>query len=122
MADRDYYADLGLSRGAPHEEIGRAFRRLAAKHHPDRNPGDKGAEEKFKRIAEAYNVLSDPKARAAYDRGGEKQVEVDTGFHGFNSTEDVFSRFGDIFGDLFGERVRRQRPPARGRISRSRSR
>jgi molecular chaperone DnaJ len=59
-----------------------------------------------KRIAEAYNVLDDPKTRAAYDRGGQSQVEADTGFRGFNTTEDIFSRYGDIFGDLFGERVR----------------
>src|SRR5262245_32316656 len=114
MAERDYYAELGVSRDASSEEIGRAFRRLAAKHHPDRNPGDKQAEEKFKRIAEAYNVLSDAKSRAAYDRGGSRQVEVDTGFHGFETTEDIFSRFGDIFGDLFGERMRRRAPPERG--------
>ena len=114
MPERDYYAELGVARDAPSEEIGRAFRRLAAKHHPDRNPGDKQAEEKFKRVAEAYNVLSDPKARAAYDRGGSQQVEVDTGFHGFDSTEDIFSRFGDIFGELFGDRMRRQGPPTRG--------
>jgi molecular chaperone DnaJ len=114
MAERDHYAELGVSREASGEEIGRAFRRLAAKYHPDRNPGDKQAEERFKRIAEAYNILSDPKSRAAYDRGGDQQVEVDTGFHGFNSTEDVFSRFGDIFGDLFGERMRRNAAPARG--------
>ncbi|HVE41211.1 MAG TPA: J domain-containing protein [Planctomycetota bacterium] len=114
MAERDHYADLGVSRDATSDEIGRAFRRLAAKYHPDRNPGDKQAEEQFKRIAEAYNVLSDPKSRAAYDRGGSQQVEVDTGFHGFDSTEDVFSRFGDIFGDLFGERMRRHAAPERG--------
>jgi molecular chaperone DnaJ len=114
MPERDFYAELGVSRDASTEEIGRAFRRLAAKHHPDRNPGDKQAEEKFKRVAEAYNVLSDAKSRAAYDRGGSHQVEVDTGFHGFDTTEDIFSRFGDIFGDLFGERMRRRGPPARG--------
>jgi molecular chaperone DnaJ len=114
MADRDHYAELGVAHDASTEEIGRAFRRLAAKYHPDRNPGDKQAEGKFKRIAEAYNVLSDPKTRAAYDRGGQEQVRVDTGFHGFDRTEDIFSRFGDIFGDLFGERMRRRARPARG--------
>ena len=114
MADRDYYEDLGVSRDAGSEEIGRAFRKLAAKYHPDRNPGDKQAEEHFKRIAEAYNVLSDPKSRAAYDRGGSRQVEADTGFHGFDTTEDIFSAFGDIFGDLFGERMRRRAAPAAG--------
>lgn len=114
MPPRDPYAELGVSRDASPEDIGRAFRRLAAKYHPDRNPGDKQAEEKFKRIAEAYNVLSDAKSRAAYDRGGSPQVEADTGFHGFDSTEDIFTRFGDIFGDLFGERIRRRSPPRQG--------
>jgi len=104
--DRDYYADLGVSKTASADEIGRAFRKLAARYHPDRNPGDKSAEEKFKRIAEAYNVLSDPKSRAAYDRGGQEQVRADTGFRGFDSTEDIFSHFGDLFGELFGSRVR----------------
>jgi molecular chaperone DnaJ len=114
MTDRDYYADLGVPRDASSDEIGRAFRRLAAKHHPDRNPGDRQAEERFKRIAEAYNVLNDSKARAAYDQGGSRQVEEDTGFHGFSTTDDVFSRFGDIFGDLFGDRVRQKVGPERG--------
>ena len=115
MAARDYYADLGVPRTATPDEIKQAFRKLALKHHPDRNPGDATAEERFKRIGEAYNVLSDPKARAAYDRGGEEQVRADTGFQGFQSSQDVFGRFGDVFGDLFGERVwRQQRPAARG--------
>jgi molecular chaperone DnaJ len=104
--DRDYYAELGVSKTASSDEIGRAFRKLAARYHPDRNPGDKSAEEKFKRIAEAYNVLSDPKARAAYDHGGQEQVRADTGFRGFDTTEDIFSHFGDLFGELFGSRVR----------------
>lgn len=104
--DRNYYEDLGVAKTATPDEIGRAFRKLAAKYHPDRNPGDKSAEEQFKRIAEAYNVLSDPKSRSAYDRGGSEQVRADTGFRGFDSAEDVFSHFGDIFGDLFGHRVR----------------
>jgi len=99
--DRDYYADLGVARNATADEIGKAFRKLAARYHPDRNPGDRTAEEKFKRIAEAYNVLRDPKTRAAYDRGG-----ADTAFRGFDTTEDVFSQFGDIFGEMFGARFR----------------
>ena len=115
MAARDYYAELGVPRTATADEIKQAFRKLALKHHPDRNPGDATAEERFKRIGEAYNVLSDPKARAAYDRGGEEQVRVDTGFRGFDSAQDVFGRFGDLFGDLFGDRVwREERRPARG--------
>jgi len=107
MADSDYYAELGVARDAAPEDIRRAFRKLAAQYHPDRHPGDKAAEAKFKKFAEAYSVLDDPKARAAYDRGGQPQVEADTGFRGFNTTEDIFSRYGDIFGDLFGDRVRR---------------
>jgi len=114
MAESDYYADLGVARDAGADEIRRAFRKLAAQYHPDRHPGDAAAEAKFKKIAEAYNVLDDPKARAAYDRGGRSQVEADTGFRGFDSTEDVFSRYGDIFGDLFGNRVRRAGAPERG--------
>lgn len=115
MAARDYYSDLGVSRSATPDEIKQAFRKLALKHHPDRNLGDKSAEERFKRIGEAYNVLSDSKARAAYDRGGEEQVRVDTGFHGFQSSQEVFGRFGDLFGDLFGDRVWRETPtPERG--------
>jgi DnaJ-class molecular chaperone len=104
--DRDYYADLGVSRTATADEIGKAFRKLAARYHPDRNPGDKTAEEQFKRVAEAYNVLRDPKSRTAYDRGGSEQVRADTGFRGFDSTEDIFSQFGDVFGELFGNRFR----------------
>lgn len=104
--NRDYYEDLGVSKTASQDEISSAFRKLAARYHPDRNPGDKAAEEKFKKVAEAYNVLRDPKTRAAYDQGGSGQVEFDTGFRGFDSTEDVFSHFGDLFGELFGSRMR----------------
>ena len=114
MAERDYYAELGVARDATSEEIGRAFRRRAAKDHPDRNPGDRAAEERFKKVAEAFNVLNDPKARASYDRGGQAEVEAKTGFRGFETTEDIFSRFGDIFGDLFGDRVRRESARGRG--------
>src|SRR6185295_15514496 len=108
MADPDYYAELGVARDVNAEDLRRAFRKLAAQYHPDRHPGDKAAEAKFKKIAEAYSVLDDPKARAAYDRGGPSEVEADTGFRGFNTTEDIFSRYGDIFGDLFGDQVRRE--------------
>jgi|SRR5579862_3590932 len=108
MAEPDYYADLHVARDAAPDDIRRAFRKLAAQYHPDRHPGDAAAEAKFKKIAEAYNVLDDPKAKAAYDRGGQSEVEADTGFRGFKTTEDIFSRYGDIFGDLFGDRVRRE--------------
>src|SRR6185503_392720 len=114
MAEPDYYAELGVARDASAEDIRRAFRKLAAQYHPDRHPGDKAAEAKFKKIAEAYSVLDDPKSRAAYDRGGFSQVEADTGFRGFNTTEDIFSRYGDIFGDLFGERLRREAAAKQG--------
>src|SRR5712675_2466679 len=114
MADTDYYAELGVARDASPEDIRRAFRKLAAQYHPDRHPVDKLAAAKFKKIAEAYNVLDDAKARAAYDHGGQSEVEADPGFRGFNSTEDIFSRYGDIFGDLFGDRVRRESPKEPG--------
>lgn len=120
MPERDPYEVLGVSRSASQEEISRAFRKLAAKYHPDRNPGDPAAEEKFRRISEAYAVLSDPKAREAYDRGGMDGVRSDVGFRGFDSVEDIFGHFGDIFGDLFGERIRRRERPERGSDHRTR--
>jgi molecular chaperone DnaJ len=100
----DFYAELGVPRNATDEEIGRAFRRLAAKCHPDRNPGNKEAEEKFKKISEAYAVLRDSKSRAAYDRGGFEEVQAETGFSGFASPEDIFAHFGDLFGDWLPRR------------------
>jgi molecular chaperone DnaJ len=96
---RDYYEVLGVGKTASEDEIKSAYRRLALKHHPDKNPGDKQAEEKFKEAAEAYEVLSDAKKRAAYDRHGHAAVEGGTQFR---SAEDVFGAFRDIFGgDLF---------------------
>ncbi|MBI2469242.1 MAG: molecular chaperone DnaJ [Candidatus Rokubacteria bacterium] len=92
MATRDYYAILGVSRSASEVEIKKAFRQLALKHHPDRNPGDKNAEERFKEINEAYAVLSDPEKRAQYDRFG--RVDIPPG--GFD-----IGGFGDLFDDLF---------------------
>lgn len=108
MPIHDPYQELGLARDASDDEIGRAFRKLAARYHPDRHPGDRAAEEKFKRIAEAYRVLHDPKARAAYDQGGDEEVRVQTGFRGFDSSEDVLSHFGDLLGGLFGGGIRRR--------------
>lgn len=101
MADkRDYYEVLGVPRTASADEVKSAYRRLALKYHPDKNKGDKEAEERFKEAAEAYEVLSDPDKRAAYDRGGHAGV---SGTHGFRNAEDVFGAFRDIFGgDLFG--------------------
>ncbi|HWN81615.1 MAG TPA: J domain-containing protein, partial [Candidatus Udaeobacter sp.] len=101
MAERDYYATLGVKNDASADDIKKAYRRLALKHHPDRNPGDKAAEEKFKEASNAYEVLSDPAKRQAYDQRGRMGVE-DLGFHGFQNTEDIYANFGDLFADLFG--------------------
>ncbi len=122
MAKRDYYEILGVSRNSSPEEIKKAYRKIALKYHPDRNPGDKEAEEKFKEAAEAYEVLSDPDKRAQYDRFGHEGMRGAGGFSGQGMTiEDIFSHFGDIFGDLggfesfFGGGSRSGRRQARGR-------
>ncbi len=113
-SSKDYYEILGVKRDASPEEIKKAYRQLAMKYHPDRNPGDRKAEERFKEIGTAYEVLSDPKKRDLYDRRGQAGLD-DIGFEGFQSTEDVFSRFGSIFGDLFGDSFFEGRArPARG--------
>jgi DnaJ-class molecular chaperone len=96
---KDYYEILGVSREATKEEIASAFRKQAAKFHPDRHPGDKAAEESFKRVAEAYQVLSDPKAREIFDRGGEERVRQDTAYRGFGTTEEILSHFAELFGN-----------------------
>ncbi len=100
MAKRDYYEVLGVSRNADAAEIKKAYRQLAMKYHPDRNPGDREAEEKFKEAAEAYEVLSDPDKRARYDRYGHAGVSggAGDGFRGGMTMEDIFQQFGDIFG------------------------
>ncbi len=98
---RDYYEVLGVSKDASEQELKKAYRQLAMKYHPDRNPGDKEAEEKFKEAAEAYQVLSNKEQRAIYDQYGFEGLSGHGGA-GFNSTADIFSSFGDIFGDLFG--------------------
>jgi molecular chaperone DnaJ len=116
MAKRDYYEVLGVGRNAAAEEIKRAFRQLALKYHPDRNPGNKEAEERFKEAAEAYSVLGDPEKRATYDRFGLEGLRGEgfTGFAGFDAS--IFGDFEDIlgsffgFGDIFGSRSRRAYP------------
>jgi molecular chaperone DnaJ len=102
---RDYYTVLGVARDAPEDEIKKAYRKLAMKYHPDRNPDDKGAEEKFKEAKEAYEVLCDAKKRAAYDQFGHAGVDAAAGFggaRGFGGAEG-FGGFADAFGDIFGE-------------------
>lgn len=96
---RDYYEVLGVSRTASGDEIKKAYRKLALKYHPDRNKGDKEAEEKFKEAAEAYAILSDSDKRAQYDQFGHSLGGA--GFQGFEGFEDSFRGFGDIFGDIF---------------------
>lgn len=100
--ERDYYEILSVSRTASADEIKQAYRKLALRYHPDRNPGDKDAEAKFKEAAEAYEVLRDPEKRARYDRFGSAGFQSGMGSGGFGSAEDIFAHFSDIFGDLFG--------------------
>jgi molecular chaperone DnaJ len=111
---RDYYEILGVSRDAGGEEIKKAYRKLALQYHPDRNPGDHEAEERFKEAAEAYEVLRDDEKRRIYDLYGHAGLEG-TGFTGFGGFEDIFSAFGDIFEDFFGFSGRRS---GRSRIRR----
>lgn len=102
-AKRDYYVVLGVGRNADADEIKKAYRKVALKCHPDRNPGDKRAEEQFKEASEAYQVLSDPEKRAQYDRFGHAAFEQAAGFGGFDFSAAGFEDiFGDIFGDFFG--------------------
>src|SRR5690606_16150764 len=97
MAKRDYYDILGVSRNADQAEIKSAYRKLAIKYHPDKNPNDLEAEEKFKEAAEAYEVLSNPEKRQRYDQFGHAGSSGGYGGGGMNM-EDIFSQFGDIFG------------------------
>ncbi|TGU74508.1 J domain-containing protein [Geomonas terrae] len=123
MAQRDYYEVLGLKKGASADEIKRAYRKLAVKYHPDKNPGNKEAEERFKEINEAYAVLSDPQKKEQFDQFGS------TNFHQRFSQEDIFRGFNvddmfrdqgfgtdDIFSRIFGDAMRRQRG-GRGRAA-----
>ena len=120
MAKRNYYEVLGVSKDASADEIKRAYRRLAIKYHPDKNPDDKEAEAKFKECAEAYEVLSDPDKRQRFDEHGPEGLRG-LGMHDFSrmNFDDIFGMFGldDMFGDIFGGRGRRsarRAGPARG--------
>src|SRR5450755_3184493 len=103
---RDYYEILGITKSASAEEVKKSYRKVAMQYHPDRNPGDKPSEEKFKEAAEAYEVLSNAEKRIQYDRFG--HAAVNNGRGGFNggggmNMDDIFSQFGDVFGDdIFG--------------------
>lgn len=103
MADLDYYKILGVEKNASADEIKRAYKKIAIKYHPDRNQGDKEAEEKFKQAAEAYDVLHDPDKRARYDQFGAAGVNSQGGFGGFGQgmdINDIFTNFADIFSDM----------------------
>jgi len=110
--DKDYYSILEVERNASHEDIKKAYRKMALKYHPDRNPGNKETEEYFKKAAEAYEVLGDPEKRQRYDtygREGLKGYDI----HGFTNFDDIFEHFSDIFGgsifeEFFGTRTRRK--------------
>jgi molecular chaperone DnaJ len=104
---RDLYEVLGVEKAASQADVKKAYRRLAQQYHPDKNPGDKAAEEKFKEAANAYQILSDDEQRAAYDRFGFEGLRRGGGGGGgagFTNVEDIFSAFGDLFGDFFGGR------------------
>src|SRR4249920_2079928 len=110
---RDYYEVLEITKTASVEEVKKAYRKAALKHHPDKNPGDKEAEVKFKECAEAYEVLSDPQKRQRYDQYGHQGV---SGQHDFSHMDvtDIFSMFDDIFGGGGGRRAGGARQQARG--------
>ncbi|MEM6995788.1 MAG: molecular chaperone DnaJ [Myxococcota bacterium] len=100
-AKRDYYEILGVSKDSEQGQIKRAYRKAAMSYHPDRNPGDTEAEEKFKEAAEAFEVLNDPEKRQLYDQYGHEGPSR-AGFSGFSGSDEIFSHFGDLFSDLFG--------------------
>ena len=118
MSKRDYYEVLGVSKGASKDEIKKAYRKQALKYHPDKNPGEKDAEEKFKEAAEAYEVFSNDDKRARYDQFGHAGMNgsgFGGGFGGGMTMEDIFSSFGDIFGDAFGGAFGSRRGGSRSR-------
>ncbi len=117
---RDYYTVLGVNRDASEEDIKKSYRKLAMKHHPDRNPGDKSSEDKFKEAKEAYEILSDARKRAAYDQFGHAGVDPSAGFGGAGrgpfgaGGPEGFGGFADAFGDIFGEIFGQQSARGRG--------
>ena len=122
---RDYYESLGLQKGAGDDEIKKAYRKLAKEYHPDLHPGDKSAEEKFKEIGEAYEVLSDPDKKAKYDRYGHAAFDPSAGFGGggaggFGGFDDLGDILGSIFGGGFGGGGARRNGPMRGESVRAR--
>ena len=102
MSKRDYYEVLGVNKGASASELKKAYRKLALKYHPDKNPDDSAAEEKFKEAAEAYEVLSDDNKRERYNRFGHAGMKGAAGGGHHMNMDDIFSQFGDIFGGAFG--------------------
>src|ERR1039457_5226003 len=123
MSKRDYYEILGVERGASEEEIKKAYRKLAVKYHPDKNPGDKSAEEQFKELGEAYEILSDPQKRAVYDQHGHAAFDKRSGggfARGGGGFHDPFDIFREVFGgstildELFGGGSRDPHGPQRG--------
>ena len=124
MTKRDYYEILGVQKNATKDDLKKAYRKLAMQYHPDRNPGDKESEEKFKEAAEAYEILNNDDKRAKYDRFGHDGVRGSGyGSQGFSDINDIFSHFSDIFGggggssifdDFFGGGQQRGRQRGRG--------
>lgn len=119
MSKKDYYQVLGVSNSASKDEIKKSYRKLAMKYHPDRNPGDKVSEKKFKEATEAYEVLKDEQKKAAYDQYGHSAFEQGgmgggQGQGGFSDFGDIFSNFGDIFGDFGGGRSQKRSAATRG--------
>jgi len=115
----DYYETLGVSKNATPEELKKAYKKNAIKYHPDKNKGDKSSENKFKKVNQAYEVLSDPEKKQIYDQFGEDGLKGQGGFGGaggqYRDFSDVFDNFGDIFGDIFGGgRSRGRNAPRQG--------
>jgi molecular chaperone DnaJ len=118
MSKRDYYKVLDLARDASEADIKKAYRRLAMKHHPDRNPEDKASEEQFKEAKEAYEVLSDAGKRATYDQYGHAGLDAQRGAGGGGGGMNPGEAFGDIFGDVFGDIFGGARRGARSQVFR----